>query len=133
MKYLLLCITITLAAACAKSSGSAANDSLVGAWRMIRYTGGIAGVDLTLKPENRNTLITFSQDSLYRVFNNNTLIFECRYTETTEAQDGETIKVLNIKRPEFLLKNRMTLHNDTLYLVPLEIKDAFNSYYIREE
>ncbi len=96
MKRLLILFTFAFSLiSCRKDEIS---TPLVGEWKWVKSTGGIAGITTESDEKNQRT-ITFSSDGNYKMIINNTLAANQKYTliEAKSIFTGEIAKMIQFE------------------------------------
>lgn len=105
------------------------NNELVGTWKWVESTGGIAGV--TLKPDSGVVrILSFKENGDFSVSENGQNLVQTTYTITSDTSIYNHEKVPMIKfKDEGQLTRSFSIKADTLFLSD-EVYDGFTSKYL---
>ncbi len=123
MKYLTVFIILAFLslASCKKENAGLPTSSLIGNWSWIESCGGLHGGCITPVTSHYNMKLTFTQDSLEYVYQNDTLITTNNFKIFENIIDFG----YNTFRLAYLIRN------DSLFLNTIDISDGYTSTYKR--
>jgi hypothetical protein len=128
MKFLIITLLTLVALSCTKETTSSFN--LTGKWDWVSSSGGIAGITYTPKSTGVRKVVEFTNDSVFRYYQKDTLTFETRYhilkSKSIYSQDSTFLITFDNHslRQSYILKNDTLILNDECY-------DCFENVYVR--
>ncbi len=128
MKLILnLCLLSFLLFSCEQPT---VENDLIGSWKWVESTGGIAGV--TIRPKNGETrIISFDAKGNFEIVENDQRVVSSHFQihEGKSILSEEKVPLISFE-DESQLEKSFVIVGDTLYLSD-EVYDGFTSKYVR--
>jgi len=124
IKYLFGAVLLIALTGC-NDDPNPAENSIIGKWRWVSSTGGIAGVTITPASEGHTMFIEFTEDSTYRKYVADTLQFEVLYsiTEGQSIFSTEPVPMIDFG-PQRIKQAILELESNKLFLA----EDCFDCF-----
>lgn len=117
--------------ACRKNNDNQSINALYGSWKLVKVTGGIAGMNITAAQAGRDPeTIRFNANNTYtRTTQYNTSTGDYAVGKTTLPGTKNTINIVVLNSSGKLQYN---ISRDTLTISSYEISDATTDWYVRQ-
>jgi hypothetical protein len=118
-------------ASCKKDKNTQKTDDLYGSWKLVKVTGGIAGMNITAAQAGRDP-------ETIRFNANNTYTKTLKYNTTTGVYRVDRATIAGYKNPIDIVvfdtsgKLQYTISRDTLVMSNYEVSDATADWYVRQ-
>ena len=132
MKLILAFVVVIVMVACQKENTIIVNSTnLIGEWNWISSTGGIGGFKYTPSSTSVQRKITFASDSVFRLYQNDSLKTESKYhVSMMLASNGlDTIKV--VKYDGSSIRQYFEIQSDGTMVLSDECMDCYIHEYKR--
>ena len=104
---------------------------LVGKWEWVSTTGGIAGVHQTPQKLGYTYWIAFTTDSLYQVFDKNSLMTSSNHFTVFNDISIFTTHIHQMLKSDNSIRSSFDVRNDSLFMYQ-EVMDGFDMVFIRK-
>jgi hypothetical protein len=104
---------------------------LIGEWSWIKSFGGIGGFYSTPGTTNKNSRISFTNNSIYYLYVNDSLKITHNYITYQVVTKLKSTMVNIVEFDEFGSQHSFSVSHDTLILHDYNMSDGYTSYYKR--
>lgn len=117
--------------ACKKKNDTQSIDALYGSWKLVKVTGGFAGMNITAAQAGRDP-------EVMRFNANNTYTKTLKYNTSTGVYRVDRASIPGNNTPieivvfDYSSKLQYTISRDTLVMSSYEISDATADWYVRQ-
>jgi hypothetical protein len=133
MKKILLIISLVglVILSCKKESQKL--TTLVGRWDWISSSGGIAGITYTPQSTGVRKIVEYTNDSVFRLIQNDTLLGECKYHLIKSKSVYNQDSALMITYDKYPIRQSFSFTNQDILIVEDDCYDCFQSTFKRLE